>query len=173
MSGKTLRDTVGFLGVIASLLFVGLEIQQNNRLAQAAAYQAIGIASTAAWDSQAHDREFVALQEMDPADMDAIDWRQWYNKFSVFARLAETTWLQVEQGLLPEDAMERLGFSGWRDIFDPSAPNYGGPKVACVWPLIRPVVSPSFRQFVEEGADPTAIDCSGFAVPVAAIPGGA
>ena len=87
----------------------------------------------------------------------------------VFARLGETTLLQVEQELLPEDAMERLGLSGWRDIFDPSASNYAGPKIACVWPLIRPEVSDSFRKFVEEGRDLNAIDCSEFAVSSASI----
>ena len=42
MSGKAIRETVGFGAVVAGLVFVGLEIQQNNKLAQAAAYQAIG-----------------------------------------------------------------------------------------------------------------------------------
>lgn len=165
MSSKALRDTIGFIGVIGSLVFVGLEIQQNNQLAQAAAYQSIGVASAAAWDSQAHDREFIALQLKDPAEMDAIDWMQWHNKFTVWARLGETTLLQVERDLLPEDAMERLGFSGWGDIFDPSAPNFGGPKIACVWPLIRITVSESFRRFVEEGRDMDAVDCSPYALP--------
>ncbi len=57
--------------------------------------------------------------------------------------------------------MERLGYAGWKAIFDD--PKY--PKFACVWPLIRPGVSEAFRQFVEEGRDPNAIDCTGFAIP--------
>lgn len=165
MSGKSVREALGVIGIVASLVFVGLEIRQNNRLAQAAAYQAIGIASATAWDSQAHDREFVRLQGMDPTEMDTADWVQWTNKFTVFARLGEMVLLQVEQGLLRADAMDRFGFSGWRDIFDPSAPNHGGPKIACVWPLIRPAVSDAFKRFVEEGRDVNAIDCSRFAVP--------
>lgn len=39
MSGKTIRETLGFLGVIASLIFVGLEIHQNTLAARAAAIQ--------------------------------------------------------------------------------------------------------------------------------------
>ncbi len=165
--GKAIRDTIGFVGIIGSLLFVGLEIQQNNRLAQASAYQAIGVASAAAWDNQAHDREFIALQLKDPAEMQVNDWMQWYNKFTVWARLGETTLLQVEKGLLPEDAMYRLGLSGWRDVFQPSAPNHGGPKVACVWPLIRITVSDAFRRYVEDGRDLEVIDCSEYAIPPA------
>jgi len=155
------------LGVLAGFVFLGLEIRQDNSLAQAAAYQQIGVAAAAAWDNQAHDRQFASLQAKDPGDMDVEDWLQWYSKFTVFARLGETTLLQVEQGLLPADAMERLGFSGWGDIFDPTAPNYGGPKIACVWPLIRPAVSESFRRFVEDGHDLKAIDCSGYTLPTA------
>ena len=165
MSGKAIRETLGFGAVVAGLVFVGLEIQQNNRLAQAAAYQAIGIASAEAHDNVAHDRQFI-VSTQEASDMDGTDWRQWRWKATVFARLAETTLLQVEQGILRGDAMERLGFSGWRDIFQPLAPNYAGPKWACVWPLIRPEVSESFREFVEDGRDPNAIDCSGFAIPV-------
>ena len=51
-------------------------------------------------------------------------------------------------------------------MFQPLAPNYGGPKFACVWPLIRPEVSDSFREFVEEGRDTNAIDCSDYDIPL-------
>jgi hypothetical protein len=160
MSGKAIRETLGFLAVVASMVFVGVEIRQTNKLAQAAAYQAIGVASAAAWDNQAHDREFLlATQDKEAAAMDTADWRQRANKFTVWARLGETVLIQVEHGLLPPDAMERLGFAGWQGIFEE-------PTGACIWPLIRPGVSASFRQWVEEGKDPNAIDCSGFAIPV-------
>ncbi len=36
MSGKAIRETLGFLAVVAGLAFVGMEIRQNNTLAQAA-----------------------------------------------------------------------------------------------------------------------------------------
>ena len=39
MSGKDLRETVGLLLVVASMVFVGLEIRQNNVALQAAAIQ--------------------------------------------------------------------------------------------------------------------------------------
>ena len=151
--------------VVAGLIFVGYEIQQNNRLAEAAAYQAIGVASAAGWDTQAHDREWIALQLKNPSEMDAMDWMQWRNKFTGFARLAEMIYIQVMDGVLPPNAMEELGFSGWGDLFDPSAPNFGGAKIACVWPLIRRELSPAFRDFVESSGDPNAIDCTEFEVP--------
>ena len=158
MSGKAIRETLGFLAVVASLVFVGLEVRQNTVAARSAAYQAIGIATAAAFDNMAHDRQFLISTRKGIAAMDATDWRQFGNKTTTFARLGETVLLQVEQGLLPPDAMLRLGYSGWRTLFQQ-------PKYACVWPLIRLGVSEGFQQFVEEGQDPNAIDCSGFAIP--------
>ena len=158
MSGKAIRETPGFLAVVASMIFVGWEIRQNTVAARSAAYQAIGIATASAFDNMAHDRQFLISTRKEAAAMDTSDWLQYGNKMTTFARLGETVLLQVEQGLLPPDAMERLGYLGWETIFD-------DPKDACVWPLIRTGVSAAFRQFVEEGRDPNAIDCSGFAIP--------
>lgn len=119
MSGKAIRETLAALGVIASMVFVGFQIQQSNTLARAAAYQAIGIASAEAWDNQAHDREFLlSTHSKEAAAMDTTDWRQRAAKFTVFARLAEMVLTQVDQGLLTAEDMERFGFNGWRGIFE-------------------------------------------------------
>ncbi len=158
MSGKTIRETLAALGVIASMIFVGTEIRQSNAQARAAAYQAIGVATADAFDSWAHDPELSQARFKAAAAMDSTDWRRYALKFTVFARLGETVLLQVEQDILPQDAMERLGYRGWKTIFE-------DPKVGCLWPLIRPGVSDSFRDFVEGGRDPSAIDCSAYAVP--------
>jgi len=159
MSGKTIRETLGVLGVIASLIFVGVEIRQNTIASRAAAYQAIGIATATAFDNTAHNRRLIInAHATTAAEMDEIDWLQWANLMSGYARLGETLLLQVEEGILPADAMERLGYVGWRSIFQ-------NPKMACVWPLVRPGVSPSFREFVETGQDPSSIDCTRYSVP--------
>ena len=39
MSRNAIRETVGFVGVIASLIFVGMEINQNALASRAAAIQ--------------------------------------------------------------------------------------------------------------------------------------
>ena len=75
MSGKAIRESVGFIAVVAGLAFVGLEIQQNNKLAQAAAYQEIGFYTAESWWQSAHDREYTELEllSFDPARWDEID----------------------------------------------------------------------------------------------------
>ena len=156
-TGKTIRETVGFLAIVASLIFVGYQIRQSNIQARAAAYQAIGIATSELFDSWAHDRQS-AVYRKDAAALDSTDWRMYLLKMTAFARLGETVLLQHEQGLLPENAMERLGYAGWSTLFENDID-------ACVWPTIREGVSEEFREFVEEGQDPHQIDCSQFAIP--------
>ena len=158
MSTSAIRESLTALGVVASLVFVGYEIHQNTVAARAAAYQAIGIATAAAIDTQAHDRQFLMISQKAADAMDATDWAQFATKLAVFARLGETVLLQVEQGLLPSDAMERLGYRGWMTFF-------GDPKVACIWPLIQPGVGASFSEFVEGAQKADAIDCTSFNIP--------
>jgi hypothetical protein len=66
--------------------------------------------------------------------------------------------LQVGQGILPPDAMQRLGYGAWRSFFE-------NPMTGCIWPNIRGGVSDDFRRYIEEGQDPNALDCSAFAIP--------
>lgn len=156
---KNIFEAAGMVAIVASLIFLSLEIRQSNVQARAAAYQAIGIATAAAFDSLAHDREFMILAQRAADAMDKADWRQYAAKMTVFARLGETVLLQVEQGVLPPDAMKRLGYGGWTGIFE-------DPKGACTWPLIRPGVSSSFREFVEGSKNVDAIDCASFDIPL-------
>jgi hypothetical protein len=140
------------------MIFVGMEIRQSNAQARAAAYQALGIATAEAFDTWAHDANFSEVWSKSPAAMDSADWRQFALKMTVFARLGETVLLQVEQEILPQDAMDRLGYRGWRTVFE-------DPKVGCIWPIVRPGVSDAFRGFVEEGRDAMAVDCTPYPVP--------
>jgi hypothetical protein len=76
-------------------------------------------------------------------------------KSTVFARLGETVLLQVEQGLLPEDAMERLGYQGWKSFAEEQ-------WMVCAWRVIRRGASKAFRDYVEESQDFANVDCSKF-----------
>lgn len=148
-------EALAALGVIASLLFVGMQIRQSNTQAKAAAYQAIGAATAEAFDSWAHDAELSAVWLMDPAEMDQVEWEQLTRKFTVFARLGEMVLLQIDLGVLDPDAMKTLGYGGWRTFLQNS-------KLACMWPRIVPGVSDEFRDFVEQGAPQPPIDCSSY-----------
>ena len=154
MSGKTIRDTLAFLGVVASLLFVGTEIQRNTIASQAAAYQAIGIATAEMHLALAQDREIGPLLTNDRAvlaEMSPRDRIQSRRVLVAWLRMGETVYLQVESGLLPPDALTHLGYEN----------ALGGLRPACFWPSVRNGVGPSFRAYLEEQRQFDTFDCTG------------
>ncbi len=75
MSSKAIRETLGFLAVVASMVFVGLEIQQNTRATQTATAQAIFDANhqlPISIMSDARLRELLVLGREDPGGLDDL-----------------------------------------------------------------------------------------------------
>ena len=148
MSGSALRETVGLVGVIASLVFVGWEIHQNTQQARAAAYQEIGIATSQwffdypEWGRKVGIDAFYRPQRL--VEWSAEDWDAWSNIVLSAQRLTETLELQVELGVLPPDAMKRLGYdTDWSEMWALQA-------FSCAWPLlVSPGTSPRLRAEVE------------------------
>ena len=141
---------VAVLGVLASLVFVGLEIRQNNRIARAAAYQAIGIAVSESWLAGATNRELAETVDRvlatDSSSWDPSDLSVSVSYLGSVLRLYETTYLQVREGLLPPDALESLGWSSLDE----------SPFLRRLWPYVRGSVSLDFREYLERkvGLDP-------------------
>ena len=105
MSGKAIRETVGFLAVVAGLVFVGMEIQQNNRLARAETRQAIVDDSFQILLTQvAHpDLNRQAREWSDAAAGDELDCEDRYAEQCVFMfvqlRHHENIFIQVAEGV--------------------------------------------------------------------------
>ena len=159
MSRKLAVESLGLVAVVVSLVFVGLEIRQNNSLAQAAAYQAIGIATSDAWFELGRDDEMARLYYLAPVDsLEAVDWLRLYADWTGHVRLVETLLLQVEQDLLPPDAMQRLGYADFDGILS-------DPVFACLWPSIRTSVSSSLIDFIEGTRSQPQPDCSQYPIP--------
>ena len=150
MDRKAIRETIALVSVVAGLGFVGLEIRQNNQLAEAAAYQSLGEATAATWFGAAHDpvmnrRWLESLsadstwwEAQDPETVEAL-MSYWVGTM----RLYETLYLQVELGLLDPEAMDRLGWGVARDI---SALKY-------LWPFVSRGVTPEFQTYVTQNWD--------------------
>ena len=143
------------MGVIASIVFLALEIRQNTVTARASAYQAIGIATASLLSSDSHDEQFVLASLKTADELTALDWARLRLSRLAYSRLGETIILQVEQGLLPPDAVERLGYQTWKTWRQ-------SPIGACLWPSVSRSASETFRQFVEDGPEPITIDCTQF-----------
>jgi len=149
MSGETIRQTFAVLGVIGSLAFVGFQVHESNRQARAAAYQAIGIATSEfhrSFDARINrlltESEYpTAVQRWSLADWEAVA-----RLVTADLRMLETVLLQVDQGQLPADAISRLGYN-WGPILS-------NPAYACIWPELRDQVGASVRTYIENTSPP-------------------
>lgn len=146
---RLLREALAILGVILSLAFVGWQIRESNRQARAAAYQAIGIATSEFHRS--FDAHLNRLEtESDYAEAvkrwTLADWEAFERITIADLRMLETVLLEVDQGQLPADAVKRLGYN-W-------GPALANPAFACAWPDLKPGVGESLRRYIEETTPP-------------------
>jgi hypothetical protein len=149
MPNRSIREVgeaVALIGVMASLVFVGLELRQSRIAAQAAAYQELGIAVAENWMARANDRALNDLVLVAAngdsaawAELDAADVYQLRSYLLANLRLFETAYLQVEEKLLAADAMERLGWSNFLN----------STFLERMWPEARSMVSPAFAAYLE------------------------
>ena len=143
---RTVGEIVAVVGVLLSLLFVGLELQQNRIAARAAAYQQMGIAVSDTWMVTATNPQLAeALDRVVTTDstlwseLDRSDLLMVQNHLTAILRLYETVYLQVDAGLLGEEALESLGWSRFAD----------GDYLKILWPRVRENVTPAFADYLE------------------------
>lgn len=149
MSRPSLRqigEVAAVVGVVFSLVFVGLELRNSARAARASAYQQLGIAVTNGWMTKATNRELndllAAAEADDPAAWESLtdSDRRLVESFVVAnLRLYETVFHQVEERLLPTNAMESLGWNGFGDTN----------LMQRTWGQVRGRVTPNFADYLE------------------------
>ena len=151
-----LLEAVGLVAIVASLIFLALEIRQSNVQARAAAYQAIGIA-TAQWHSNIDDRVNRLFTEANyPAALERwtlADWDRYRRVQLSGLRMVETLILQVEQGLLDVGALNSLGYTIEEN------PALTTPAFRCIWPDVRGFVGASLRSLIEQSFQADGFDC--------------
>lgn len=144
MSGKTVRETVGFVGVVASLVFVGWEVRQNTVSARATAYQEMGSTIADVWLLGAQNPELALLTlrffEEEDAEFTPVEEAVLIAQTVGALRQYETVWRQVELGLLAPEVLEYFGWSN-DDVLSGNMGRF--------WPRIRERMSPDFRSFLE------------------------
>ena len=139
-------ELVGFIGIIGSLVFVGVQIRQNTIAARASAYQQMGAAVSEIWLSTAQDPDRAVLtmrffEDTNPKFTPAEEAVVINQSIGAFRQL-ETTWRQVQLGLLDAKVLEAFGWSA-----------EGGAASTLntrrLWPRIAPHMSPDFRTYLE------------------------
>lgn len=122
-----------------------MQIRESNIQARAAAYRAIGI-STAEFHRGFNARmNRLATESEYPEAVKRWtleDWETMERIEIADLRMLEMIQLQVEQGLLPPDAVARLGYN-WGPILS-------SPAMACMWPELRTQVGSLVRKLIED-----------------------
>jgi hypothetical protein len=139
MSGKAVRETLGFLAVVASLVFVGLEIQQNTAVARGQTRQELATSAQEWLTLRVTDPELSAAFDaywIGDADVESIQSDRLQLMMRMFLVRVENVYLQYSEGLVDEAALNSYGlgatvyflrarFQDWwvgdgvRDDFDP------------------------------------------------------
>jgi hypothetical protein len=147
MKGTRVRDVLAFLGVVASLLFVGVEIRQNTSATKGQTRQELA----------ALNQEWLILLTADSA-FSEIFTRTWVNggevkpeeafrvemMMTLNMRRLENVFFQYQEGLVDETALGSYGLQsmGW-------TPRFMDWWVAQDW---RAAFHPDFVEFVESRA---------------------
>jgi hypothetical protein len=145
MTGQALRETLGFMGVVGSLLFVGLEIRQNTRVARAEAYRSIEQTQTE-WNFVAASDPDLALLlrrvTLDGARRDGLTDTEKWQAGVMYQALVQNmqSIYQVEESILPASAFDALGQVNNA---------FRAPYMQDVWPVMRPNFIPDFASFFE------------------------
>ena len=115
-------ELVGFVSVVASLIFVGMEIRQNTTAVRGATNQAISDQATELYLAIATDRNLASLtvklyDGVSRKDFDPIDDMQLFLTVMTGLRRVENIFLQLEENILDERAFDRIGLSFYRSNY--------------------------------------------------------
>ena len=138
VSAKSIGEALAAIGVIASLVFVGLEIQQNTAVARAQTRQALtedlrDFIMTLSEDEQLFD---VFHQKFEKSYDGSLDDRRAVYVMYARLRMVENVFLQVQEGVVDESIFQSYGWS--------EQPVFMSPEFREWWPDHRTRFNPDF-----------------------------
>ena len=115
-------ELIGFISVIASLVFVGMEISQNTTAVRGSTNQAISDQASELYLTIATDRNLAGLvkklyDDVPKEDFDSIDEMQLFLTVMTGLRRVENLYLQLEDNILDDRAFDRIGLSFYRSKY--------------------------------------------------------
>jgi hypothetical protein len=145
MSGKAVRETLAALGVIASMVFVGMEIRQNTAVARGQTRQELAVLNQE-WlillTTDTEFSDFFGRAWGQTPNLAEAEVRRARNMMVLNLRRLENVYLQYSEGLLDESALNSYGLA-------PRGIGYRTPHFADFWADDRRVFDPGFVEFFE------------------------
>ena len=106
MTLQEFLQILGGIGVVASLIYVAIQIRNNARVVLASTYQQISISFVSNWDSLAQNGKFCSLLRRGGDDFTSLkdDTEQTRFYFHLMAAMHrfENVWFQCRVGVLKE-----------------------------------------------------------------------
>ena len=148
MNKRAFIEIFGLISVIGSLLFVGIEISQNTQAVRGATHQAVSDQASELYLEIASDERLSRLayemlvmnikrDELSTTDQMSLDFIQLMG-----FRRVENIFLQYKNGILSEDAINRIGMDSYRKAFSRGS-----------WEMFKTGFDPDFVMFFEEIRD--------------------
>ena len=133
--------------MIGSLLFVGIEINQNTTAVRGATQQAVSSQVAEMYRIVAENKRMAYLlsqsfKGISKDDLDESDYVSLWNFQMMGLRRIENIYLQYKNGFLTEDAFDRIGMSFYRT-----------PLQLEIWEERKNGFDPEFAQFFEQLRD--------------------
>ena len=141
---RTVIEIIGFLSVVGSLAFVGVEIRQNTSAVRGATNQAISdqvgeLMLTIATDDNLAELVKRLYDGETQNQFDPVDDMRLFMTIMTGLRRIENIFLQIEDGILDDRAFDRIGLSFYRS-------NYGRQ----IWQANRQFFDREFVPFFDE-----------------------
>ena len=146
MSGSAIRETLGFLAVVASLVFVGIEIRQNTAVARGQARQDLAALNQEWLVLMGQDAEWNDIYNRawrDEGELTELESRRATFMMLLNLRRMENVYLQYREGLVDESALSSYGLQGGGAI-------YRGPRFTAYWENGRNGFDPGFVEFFNQ-----------------------
>ena len=142
-------EIISALGVVASLVFVALEVRQNTAAIKAAAIQDISATTTDYLNAWSTDERIpalfsrVAAGEL-PADFSVEENQRLSFIYMTVLRTHEARFLQIELGVLGDEVLASM--AGASVMFDDA-------WFADRWEVFEPLVDPRFATYMRDTYD--------------------
>ena len=145
--GQTVGRIAAIVGVILSLLFVGIELRQNRQMARAQLRQGLADGNAAVLSSISENPELakawteIWTSRSPGFELNAADTTQARMAMFLLLRHLENVYLQVLEGVVDESVLSSYGFRN--NIY------FTTPQFIRYWPTIRGRFDPRFATAFE------------------------
>jgi len=145
MTLQEILQILGGLGVIASLIYVAIQIRNNARAVRAATYQQLSASVSAPWDNFFNNAEScsLVLRGGDSFErLDRVEKSRYRFMLMATMRRYENAWFQHRIGTLKTD--------DWHGINANLEAIFTAPGNQSAWLLVRERSNAKFRDYVDE-----------------------